>query len=168
MLNELEEIIECGGSPHPIEIERMESPVASWILLQIKAPLYFWNEFELTGIDIQGCPESAGSLLKKESLTLDDFSYPDSRTRQWLLEQIRNFKMDRYLYDHTDDLEEKREIERRVIARLPNCYKVKRSVFLSHAIIRNICQAGKNSRQIEWKLFCKALEDLIRKECEQY
>lgn len=149
----MEKLIKAG--PEHRKFLRM---MMAWV--NIRAPFYWLKQLDAYKIGITQNSESTMHTLLRDGLSLEDFSYEDSRTCQRLKQIIKDINIDCYLYQHADSEEEKKEIERRVFALLPSGFMQKRTVCFNYETLRNIYQQRKNHKLAEWQEFCRAIEDL--------
>jgi hypothetical protein len=107
------------------------------VWLDIKAPRYWWSQFDTYRAGVTKQSESTMHTIMKRQLTEDDFSeYIPSENIDTLngYIQAKQFNL--------------------VKANLPEGFLQRRIVKLSYKNIRNIIQQRKNHRLLEWKFFC--------------
>lgn len=112
------------------------------VWVDIKAPLYFWKQFDTYRIGVTKQSKSTMHSLMKQDLTADDFVpgvYWDT---------IARLNRSRARGDFND-----------IISNLPDGYLQTRRVCLSYKAIRTMCLQRKVHKLSEWKYFCTYMQD---------
>ena len=125
------------------------------ISLDIKAPRYWWSEFDTYRVGITKQSESTIHTLTKRELTQKDFEYRLSLPMlNYLNEEIDRYKC-------TEHQEEKEHIFHNIKVNLPEGYLQRRIVVCNAKTLQNIIAQRHNHRLLEWKLFCKRIYNVI-------
>jgi hypothetical protein len=128
------------------------------VYMDITAPLYWWKEFDTykIGTVVNSC--STMHKIHTKEFTLGDFSHDrlNERGLAVLRFTITNLNQFRDLYNETKDTEWWDQI----IQTLPTSYNQKRTVMLNYETLRNIYRARKNHKLMEWREYCKKIEEL--------
>lgn len=118
--------------------------IDGWI--KIKAPLYWWKQFDTYRFGVDKVSESTMHTLLKNEIVADDF---EGKLEGWTDKEE--------LLEKLNDLREAKNFE--VLNRmLPQSYLQTRIVKCSYEALHNMYQARKNHKLLEWREFCKALE----------
>lgn len=125
------------------------------ISLDIKAPRYWWSEFDTYRVGITKQSESTIHTLTKRKLTQKDFEYGLPLPMLNCL----NEEIDRYKC--TEHQEEKEHHFRTLKAFLPESYLQRRIVVLNAKTLQNIIAQRINHRLPEWKQFCDTLRNSL-------
>lgn len=135
------------------------------VIFDMKAPLYFWKQFDTYKIGTVSNSESTMHSLTKRPLELSDFSFPDlypadsdidaSMEDTWystiyLLNSLIN------IYNETKD----KRIWQQLISLLPNGYMQKRTIDINYATLKAIYDQRKGHKLGEWKQFIDWIMDI--------
>lgn len=148
----------------------------SMVWMDIFAPLYWWNEFEMHKSNTIINEYSYMDNITDKEFELEDFSYDrlyngpgfhllDENERDTgmtinsvdLLQLVINYMNDyREAYLQT----ESEECLLQIIQLLPSSFNQEQRVSISQKELINICEAHQSSKLSEWVDFCKACEEL--------
>lgn len=128
------------------------------ILVDIKAPLYWWKEFDTYKIGTTANSESTMHTIHKKSFDLLMFSTEslDSKDRKVLMKLIEYLEELRMEFLLTKD----KKIWYKIIQLLPSSFNQRRTVSLNYEVLLNIYNDRKNHRLDEWREFCKWIEEI--------
>ena len=122
------------------------------VYADIKAPRYWWNEFDTYRAGVEKVSCSTMHKLMARPLSEDDFEH-DCMNKEFLgyvIESI-NTSMEAWRYESDQDI--KKDIWRSIIQALPQSYLQKRTVMMSYAALRNIVKQREGHKLSEWKRF---------------
>ena len=128
------------------------------VWVQIKAPLYWWKEFDTYKIGTTANSCSTMHTLHKRDLTLEDFSLDGaSEDAQTVLKHTLTM-----LNCYRREFVETKSVDawRALIQLLPSGFMQIRTVNLNYAVLRNIYHARKGHKLSEWETFRKWCENL--------
>lgn len=128
------------------------------VQMDVKAPLYWWKEFETYKVGTVSNSCSTMLKLLKKPFEMDDFSYEhlDEDSRLFLENLINRFNSQRGLF-----LSNKDEYHWwQIIQLLPTNYNQLRTIDLNYEVLMNMYKARKNHKLDEWRDFCKWIEKL--------
>ena len=128
------------------------------VWVQIKAPLYWWKEFDTYKIGTTANSCSTMHTLHKRDLTLEDFSLDGaSEDAQTVLKHTLTM-----LNCYRREFVETKSVDawRALIQLLPSGFMQLRTVNLNYAVLRNIYHARKGHKLSEWETFRKWCENL--------
>ena len=125
------------------------------ISLDIKAPRYWWSEFDTYRVGITKQSESTIHTLTKRKLTAADFNGGISQT---ILDNLNTYINK---YNNAESKAEQEHIFHNIKVNLPEGYLQRRIVVLNAKTLQNIIAQRHNHRLLEWKLFCKRIYNLI-------
>ena len=128
------------------------------VWVQIKAPLYWWKEFDTYKIGTTANSCSTMHTLHKRDLTLEDFSLDGaSEDAQTVLKHTLTM-----LNCYRREFVETKSVDawRALIQLLPSGFMQLRTVNLNYAVLRNIYHARKGHKLSEWETFRKWCESL--------
>jgi len=137
------------------------------VWLDIKAPRYWWQEFDTYRVGVSKQSESTMHTLTRRKLTQEDFVSPIPSLRLAELNKV----IGRYSSAKEIDLLPDMHF-RELKLLLPEGFLQRRIVNLNYKVLRNIYTQRRTHRLIEWRLFLgKVLEqiespDFITKERE--
>lgn len=140
-----------GGSVHG-KFRRM---MKVWV--NIKAPLYWWKEFDTYRFGVEKDSCSTMHTLHKRDLTGDDFSYEHlyGTAENGLVETINIINHYRRLY--VEAVEKHDPIAKdywwNMIQLLPSSFNQLRTVELNYEVLANICEYRANHKLDEWRDF---------------
>ncbi len=125
---------------------------------EIKAPLYWWKEFDTYKVATVTNSSSTMHTLHKRDLTLDDFSTDKlfEESKLSLLSIINRINYCRVKYEATGD----KIYWYNMVQLLPSSYMQARVVMLNYETLRNIYYQRKSHKLDEWKKFCLVIQDL--------
>ena len=112
--------------------------------LDIRAPRYFWQEFDTYRVGVTKQSESTMHTLLKRALTLDDFEEGiPQNTLDYLNKLIISKQLDK------------------LKSNLPEGFLQRRIVCTNYKTLRNIICQRKNHKLKEWKYFCKYISSNV-------
>lgn len=124
------------------------------ICANIKAPLYWWTEFDTYKIGVTRMSTSVMHTILKKGLSWDDFE-PVYRNNEVIKKAILDIKF--YIAEPTiSDLHKVNYIK----AMLPSCFLYTSFVTFNYEVLRNMYHDRKNHRLYEWKRFLKEFETI--------
>lgn len=122
------------------------------VYADIKAPLYFWKEFDTYKIGTVTLSCSTMHTLANRNIELKDFSweklYPQSIDK---LEELIN-EINRHRADYA--INRANGSWWQLIQLLPSSYNQQRTVMLNYEVLHHIYQDRKVHRLDEWRKFC--------------
>ena len=128
------------------------------VWVQIKAPLYWWKEFDTYKIGTTANSCSTMHTLHKRDLTLEDFSLDGaSEDAQTVLRHTLTM-LNCYRREFVET--GSKDAWRALIQLLPSGFMQLRTVNLNYAVLRNIYHARKGHKLSEWETFRKWCENL--------
>ena len=130
-----ETLAACGlGEGHDKFLEM----IVVW--LEIRAPLYWWKQFDTYRVGVTKQSESTMHTLMKHPIAREAFSskVPALYLNLWLMNQLR----------------EAGQFET-LIAVLPEGYLQRRAVMLSYKSLKTILKQRQNHKLEEWREFCQ-------------
>lgn len=128
------------------------------VYAEIKAPLFWWKEFDTYRFGVEKVSESTMHTLMKTPLTLEDFEVtnsgihyltwedPDSYEPRSEIESLERLRQDGFF----DTLN----------AVLPQSYLQTRICKISYEALRNMYHARRNHKLEQWHQFCDWIEGL--------
>ena len=125
----------------------------------IKAPRYWWTEFDTYRVGVEKVSCSTMHKLMARPVEVDDFEN-DGVSPIALDNVIDYINGDMNLYKNTSDPETKNILWRGIIQLLPQSYRQKRTVMMSYAALRNIYRQRKGHKLNEWQQFREWIEGL--------
>ena len=125
----------------------------------IKAPRYWWTEFDTYRVGVEKLSCSTMHKLMARPVDVDDFEN-DGMSPIALDNVIDYINADMHLYENSSDPETKNTLWRGIIQLLPQSYLQKRTVMMSYAALRNIYRQRKGHKLKEWEQFRKWVEKL--------
>jgi hypothetical protein len=118
------------------------------VWLDIKAPRYWWSQFDTYRTGITKQSESTMHTITRRHLKQDDFEYEISEQNLNLLNGLIDAaKRDKMYFE-------------RLKNELPEGFLQRRIVCLNYKAIRNIILQRKNHKLKEWEYFCVTMTDL--------
>ena len=132
------------------------------VYFDIKAPLYWWKEFDTYKIGTVTNSCSTMHTIHKRDLTLDDFA-TDHLTEcnlNLLTLIIKNINDARRSFIEADSFAEAKEDWWQMIQLLPSSFLQKRTVEVNYEVLSNIYRFRKNHKLDEWREFCRVIEQL--------
>ena len=149
--------------------------------VDIKAPLYWWKEFDTYKIGTVANSCSTMHKIGEKEFTKDDFSiehlgvhYTDidddtgeERTvfqNLWIdktfQEVLDGLNIARNFYLKTEDPDLKKKYWWQMIQLLPTSYNQKRTIDINYQVLSNMYQARKDHKLDEWRDFCHWITSL--------
>ena len=116
------------------------------VIMDIKAPRFWWSEFDTYKVGTTALSESTMHTLGKRKLTNEDFEYP-------LPDEILRMVNDK-VSDPRLTIAEKKSI-------LPEGFLQRRVVMMNYAVLANILAQRANHRLPQWQYFVKTVKDTI-------
>lgn len=138
-----------AGSSHRKHIRLID------VWFEIQAPLYWWAEFDTYRLGVDKVSESTMHTLTKREITTDDFELDEWKDPE-------TGDLPKPLEDFIDWIERWRKISdaQKLKEVLPSAYLQTRIVKCSYEALHNMYQARHNHKLIEWRYFCRKLEEL--------
>lgn len=131
------------------------------VCMDITAPDYFWKEFDTYKVGTVANSTSTMHKLATRQLTLDDFSFDKvTRCTEYILDYLNNLIVE-YQKVKNINPENAKIIWREIIQSLPMGFNFKRTVTLNFEVLRNMYQARKHHKLVEWREFCLIIEKEI-------
>ncbi len=133
------------------------------VCFDLKAPLYWWKEFDTYKFAEKNSCSTMHKLISKD-LGPHDFSFDkltDFRNAQicHLNDLIKAYKSREG--ESEDDNEFRKVVFRELIQDLPSAYMQKRTVITNYAELRNIYFQRRNHKLDEWRKFCTWVEETL-------
>ena len=125
----------------------------------IKAPRYWWTEFDTYRVGVEKVSCSTMHKLMSRPVDVDDFE-SDGMSPIALDNVIDYINGDMNLYKNASDPKEKKLLWRGIIQLLPQSYRQKRTVMMSYAALRNIYRQRAGHKLDEWQQFREWVEGL--------
>lgn len=125
----------------------------------IKAPRYWWNEFDTYRMGVEKVSCSTMHTLMRRKLTIDDFEH-DSASVADMYEILKSLNGAIELYSEQKDKQMGKFIWRGIIQTLPQSFLQKRTVMMSYAALRSIYRQREGHKLEEWKTFREWVENL--------
>ena len=126
------------------------------VYIDIKAPRYFWSQFDTFRVGITKQSESTMHTITKRYLTQDDFelNIPDQTldTLNGLIEQASGKYGDPEYFETLKN-------------ELPEGFLQRRIVCTNYKVLRNMIFQRKNHKLKEWKQFCKFMYENLKYNC---
>lgn len=134
------------------------------ISCDIKAPLYWWKQFDTYKVGTTAQSESTMHTLTKKPFEDSDFAWSDSKNKyngffDVVISQL-NYLRKEYLT--TTDKDEKKYLETLMIQLLPSGYFQKRTVTMNYCVLSHIYHDRYDHKLPEWRDFCDAIVGNIR------
>ena len=120
----------------------------------INAPLYWWKEADTYRAGVEKVSCSTMHTITKRPFTREIFSDGVDAETVAELERLR------LTYLLTDDADDKKQLWRQIIARLPSAFMQKRTVMFSYAALRSIYRQREGHKLEEWQAFREWCERL--------
>ena len=133
-----------AGSSHRKHIRLID------VWFEIQAPLYWWKEFDTYRMGVDKVSESTMHTIMNEEITQEDFDLSAWDDNEFAREWIVNLCDELRLCGEFDRLNQL----------LPQSYLQTRIVKCSYEALHNMYQARHNHKLIEWRYFCRKLEEL--------
>ena len=133
-----------SGSDHRKHIRLIDA----W--MEIQAPLYWWKEFDTYRMGVDKVSESTMHTIMNEEITQEDFdlsAWDDNEFARGLIVNLCDELRLRGEFDRLNQL-------------LPQSYLQTRIVKFSYEALHNMYQARHNHKLIEWRYFCRKLEEM--------
>lgn len=128
-----------------------------FVSMDIKAPIFFFQEFDTYKIATSANSTSTMHTLMKKELTMEDFEieYTPIEFKWWLEHNINYFNdiIDKYKETKNEDF----FIELKSM--LPASFLQTRTWTANYAVLRNIYHQRKNHRLVQWRIFCNTIEE---------
>ena len=116
--------------------------------VDITAPLYWWKEFDTYRAGVEKISTSTMHKLNSRELRVEDFSIVDEEERIYYTLDV----LPRLNYKIKQSKEDKTAWEK-LVHELPSSYLQKRSVMMSYAALKNICDQREGHKLKEWHDF---------------
>ena len=130
--------------------------IAIW--MDITAPLYFWNDFDVYKVGlVPDSTSTSGKICGKNDFVLDDFAHEDLTPDELvdLKKNIAEINCLRDLYKNTKDPKIKEQHYRRIFQKLPNSFIQTRTQYFNYEVAYNMRDQRQFHPLKEWR-------DLIR------
>jgi hypothetical protein len=118
-----------------------------YIWLYIKAPRFWWQEFDTYRVGITKQSESTMHTLVKKSLNQSNFEYHTSE------ELIRDLNVLIKIYNETEDKQTKSDMFLAIKNNLPEGFLQQRVVCLNYKTLQNMYNQRKNHKLHQWQIF---------------
>lgn len=126
------------------------------VWLDIKAPLYWWKQFDTYKIGTVANSCSTMHKIHSKEFTEDDFEWGlDSDSLKIVIKRLNECR-EKFL--ETKDKVYWLEI----IKLLPSSYNQKRTVMLNYEVLINICENRKNHKLSEWNSFIDHIAENLK------
>ena len=133
------------------------------LILEIKAPRYWWQEFDTYRVGVTKQSESTIHTITKKALGWNDFEDGTSQLIINLCNDIRE------KYNNATDTGEKNRLFFKLKANLPESFFQRRVVSLNVKTLQNMYNQRKNHKLPQWKTFFSAIaEDLEKSQWEDF
>lgn len=136
------------------------------IVLEVKAPEYFWKEFDTYRIGVQADDVTQNStsmmhVLGKLPFLMDMFSFEDmdKAQKETILETL-NCLRDRWIDEGGKRKGPEAHCWRAMLQAIPQSWNYTRTISTNYQALRAMYHARKNHRLSEWRTFCTHLESL--------
>jgi hypothetical protein len=140
-----------SGSDHRKVIRQIQ------ISVSIKAPWYWWKEYDTYKISTVANSESSMHTIHKADLSLDNFSFdsidPDTYQTFQLYIDFINSKIK--LFNETKD----KMVWKDIIQMLPSSFNQERMLTFNYENMLNMYYARKDHKLSEWRDFCQFMLD---------
>lgn len=132
------------------------------VTCDITAPRFWWTEMDTYKIATVRNSCSTMHTITNRDFTKEDFSINEISPygEGVLYETIEHLNKLREYYLKETDEKLKKEYWRDIIAILPQSYNQKATMQFNYAVLKNIYNARKNHKLMEWHEFCKWIESL--------
>ena len=129
-----------------------------FVSMDITAPLYWWKEFDTYKVGTVDNSCSTMHKIHSKEFTLDDFSvdHMNEESLKVFKELVSFMETERIKYLETKDKEHWYSI----IQLLPTSYNQMRTVTLNYETLRNIYNARKSHKLVEWHTYCDMIKEL--------
>ena len=129
-----------------------------FVSMDITAPLYWWKEFDTYKVGTVANSCSTMHKIHSKEFTLDDFSvdHMNEESLKVFKELVSFMETERIKYLETKDKEHWYSI----IQLLPTSYNQMRTVTLNYETLRNIYNARKSHKLVEWHTYCDMIKEL--------
>lgn len=124
------------------------------VCMDIKAPLYWWKEFDTYKVGTVANSCSTMHTIHKRPFVFDDFSIDEGvfyRTMDIMCKVVDTLNDLRDSFLETKD----KTYWRAMIQILPESYMQLRTVKLNYAVLRNMYHSRKEHKLQEWRDFCE-------------
>lgn len=129
------------------------------VIFDMKAPLYFWKQFDTYKIGTVSNSESTMHSITKKHLDLSDFSFPDLYSEEDEGIWYSTLELLNTLIDEYNESKDK-NIWQQLISILPNGYMQKRTIDINYAVLKSIYDQRKGHKLGEWKQFLDWIMDI--------
>lgn len=142
----------AGGSEHRKFLRMIH------VQADIKAPRYWWQEFDTYKVGTVANSSSTMHLIAKRELTIDDFT-ADADSRFDLEHTIIPI-INKHIRNYNEGLVDKSIALRSIKQILPESFLQLRTVDFNYETAMTMYYQRKNHRLLEWRQFCDWLERL--------
>lgn len=132
------------------------------VLMVIRAPLYWWKEFDTYKVGT-----TANSTSTMHTILREEFHREQFATDQLLMvgevvldELIEKLNDLRSRYIATEDPKFKKQLWYNIIQLLPESWMQMRTVTLNYEVLKRIYEQRRGHKLLEWRSFCEYLESL--------
>lgn len=139
------------------------------------APLYWWKEYDTYKVATTTLSSSTMHTLQKEPITIDNFELDNKESikESFISNNVQeNADTSKYpfwqmLIEHLETLRKKynetgdKKYWRELIQALPESWIQARVIDLDYQTLRNIYNDRKDHKLIEWRKFCKWIEESL-------
>lgn len=127
------------------------------LTLDVKAPRYWWQEFDTYRVGVSKQSESTIHTITKRPLTEDDFEMPNMP--QKVLDILDSLRGDYLRAEKRGDKEKHESVFRTIKALLSEGYLQRRIVCLNAKALQNMYTQRKDHRLPEWRSFFDAIKE---------
>lgn len=129
-----------------------------FVTFDIKAPIYWWKEMDTYKVSTVANSTSTMHTLCNNPINKEMFSFDDNLefVELYIKQSINMLETLRQLYLETGE----KKCWRALIQLLPESFNQTRTWTANYQTLRNIYFARKNHKLIEWREFCKIIEQL--------
>ena len=122
------------------------------VYADIKAPRYWWNEFDTYRAGVEKVSCSTMHKLMARPLSEDDLEH-ECMNDEYLKDAIASINSSMEVWRYSHDQDYKKDVWRGIIQALPQSYLQMRTVMMSYAALRNIVKQREGHKLREWKQF---------------
>lgn len=136
-----------------------------FVYADIKAPRYWWSEFDTHRIGVEKNSESTIHTLYKEDICDSLFEFDIGNSPDYAVETMRNVQETlrrlQTAFKNATTVDEKNYCRRLMKQLLPESFIQRRCVCMSYEALRHIYEERKNHRLPEWReIFCNWIKTL--------
>lgn len=143
---DLSERLQTSGPEHAKHLRMV------MVYADIKAPRYWWNEFDTYRAGVEKVSCSTMHKLMARPISEDDFEH-ECMNDEYLKDVIGSINSSMEVWRYSHDQDYKKDVWRGIIQALPQSYLQMRTVMMSYAALRNIVKQREGHKLREWKQF---------------